>query len=352
MVKKISIENFKGFDDLTVDGLERICLFSGKNNIGKSSLLEALFLFMDHLANDSFSKINNFRGGYPGDVNSYWEAVFYNLDLNRIIKICVTDDSTENMLTYRKDENYLPRSAEGIPDSILAQFRTAAKESYSLLFNYDSPDYHEAGHFFSSGEGVLRQVETSLPGNEIRMLKPTRFINGKLARTIDTVIDGIGELELSGRKGIIIDILREMDPTIEDIVTISRQNISQLHIKVNGRWLPLQYAGDGVVKLLNVCMAIIERKDGLLLIDELETGFHYSMYGKLWRIIDRISRESNCQIIATTHSYELIASAENNLIAPEEFAYFRLGNNGDSIHAFRYDYPMLGSALKSELEVR
>ena len=44
MFRNISVERFRGIRQLRIDGLSRINLFFGKNNCGKSSLLEAMFL--------------------------------------------------------------------------------------------------------------------------------------------------------------------------------------------------------------------------------------------------------------------------------------------------------------------
>ena len=40
----IEIENFKTFDKLKIDGLKRVNLISGKNNLGKTAVLEAIRL--------------------------------------------------------------------------------------------------------------------------------------------------------------------------------------------------------------------------------------------------------------------------------------------------------------------
>ncbi len=37
----IEIENFKTFDKIKIDGFKRVNLISGKNNLGKTALLEA-----------------------------------------------------------------------------------------------------------------------------------------------------------------------------------------------------------------------------------------------------------------------------------------------------------------------
>ncbi len=352
MINRLTIDFFRGIRHLDVQGMERICLFSGKNNIGKSTLLEALFLYMDHATQDVFNKLDYFRTNIYKNQLRPWEPVFYNMDVENGLTISLEQEGKESKLIYRKDTDYLPRDNGTIPDDVLAQFRSATKESYSLRFNYAEVDYKESGHLYASAEGALRQMKTNLPENEIRPMKSTQYVNMTISRIAETVLDGVGDLEIAGEKERIVNILRELDPTIEDIVTISKQGIPQLRIRINGNWLPLQCAGDGVMKLLLICLSMFERENGLLLIDEIETGFHYSMYGKLWRIIDEISKETNCQVIATTHSYEMIAGTKDNISNTDDFAYYRLGKSKEELKAFRYDYSLLDSALSAEMEVR
>lgn len=352
MINKIAIDYFKGIKHLEIQGMKRLCLLSGKNNVGKSTVLEALFLFMDHTANDSFLKLDSFRGAYGNNLINIWESLFYNMDLEKSFSISIERNNREQRLLYRKDTDYLPYKVEGVSDDVLAQFRTATKEAYSLAFDFEEIGYSEEGHFLASSGGILRNITTSINGNEIKPLISTRLINAAIARSLDSVTDGIGKLELEGEKQIVVSILRELDSDIEDIVTISRNGISVLHIKVRGKWIPLQYAGDGVIKLLQICLAILERKNGLLLIDEIETGFHYSMYPSLWRIIDQISKKANCQVIATTHSYEMIMASKDNISDKENYVYYRLGRRDDNTVAYAYDHSMLDNALTSELEVR
>lgn len=43
MIQKLTIENFRGIKELSLDDMKRISILTGKNNVGKSSVLEALF---------------------------------------------------------------------------------------------------------------------------------------------------------------------------------------------------------------------------------------------------------------------------------------------------------------------
>ena len=45
MIKEISLKNFKCFDELKLDRLKTFNVIAGKNNFGKTSILDALFAF-------------------------------------------------------------------------------------------------------------------------------------------------------------------------------------------------------------------------------------------------------------------------------------------------------------------
>jgi AAA15 family ATPase/GTPase len=45
ILNSIQIKNFRGFDNLDIDGFSQINLFIGRNNSGKSSVLEAIFFY-------------------------------------------------------------------------------------------------------------------------------------------------------------------------------------------------------------------------------------------------------------------------------------------------------------------
>lgn len=79
MIEMLKFENFRGFKKIELSELKPITLISGKNNTGKSSILEGIFLFLDHISPDCFSKINYFRGTtIPNNGNL---AILYSADL-------------------------------------------------------------------------------------------------------------------------------------------------------------------------------------------------------------------------------------------------------------------------------
>ncbi len=202
------------------------------------------------------------------------------------------ENEKTSTLTYIKDKNCIPNTVEGVTEDALMQFRNAAKSTYSLNVTYDDGDYEEEGHFFLNGSGgILREFKSNQKGNGPRNMTPTRYMNVNFARQSNTILNDVGQIELNGEKDKVIDILKLLDPSIDDIITLAVQGITQLYIKSEGKLIPLQDAGDGVIMLLNICIVIMETPNGIVLIDELETGFHYSMYGKLLNVIDKISKQ-------------------------------------------------------------
>ena len=352
MIHSLSIDHFRGIQRVDLNEMTRLCLISGKNNVGKSSLLEAVFLLMDHSSNDSFAKLNGFRGVYSGEISNLWDSLFCNVDPDSQIRISIVEGSQQFTLSYGKDFDYVPVSNSSVPEDVLAQFRSATRSSYSMKFHFATDGYEENGYYSMASGNILRQMATSLPGNEFMLMKPTRFLASALPRSLEGVADGIGRLELSGKKSLIIDILRELDPSIDDIVTISSHGVTQLHVRSLGKWIPIHFAGDGVLRLLQICLAVLEHENGLVLIDEIEIGFHYSAYGPLWKSLEALSSQTGCQVLATTHSYEMIQAARDHVADAECFSYYRLGKVADGVGAYRFSQSMLSDALDSEMEVR
>ena len=357
MIKRIEIENFRGFSKLVMDNITPITLISGMNNVGKSSVLDALFLFFDHIMPDSFIKLNNFRGFPPLSEPKYlWEPVFYNLNTQNTVRIAVHFSDGVASLNYVRDESYVVPEDADVPRNVLNQFISSTQSSYTLKFQYSYNDYQESGHFIANPSGLLRNMDTSLEGNRIMPLPFTQFINSVIIQTHGDVASLLGDLELQGKKDEIVNALKLIEPSISDITTImTSSGGAQVYIKVKGQLLPVKLAGDGLNKLMFILLSIITHPYSLILIDEIETGIHYSAYEALWKAIIATAQKYSCQIIATTHSYECIVGAVNGLKGiniSDTFCYFRIDRQDNNTIAYRYSNNLLHTAIDTNLEVR
>ncbi|OQX24368.1 MAG: hypothetical protein BWK80_21225 [Desulfobacteraceae bacterium IS3] len=64
--------------------------------------------------------------------------------------------------------------------------------------------------------------------------------------------------------------------------------------------------GEGMNRLLGIALALVNSKDGFLLVDEIDNGIHYSAQSDLWRLIFEGAKRMNVQVFATTHSWDCI----------------------------------------------
>lgn len=357
MLGELSIKNFRGIQNLVIEDMRRLVLLSGNNNVGKSSVLEAVFFMMDHLSPDSFNRMNAFRGlnNLTNGVG-LWEPLFYQMDPNNSIQIRARRGNDNLSLSYSKDNNYIPAMNGGIPQNVAGSFQSSAKMNYTLKFDFQidgSINYNEIGHFCISENGLLREIADDNGDKQLMQLTYTSFVNNIFTRSDRAILDRMGKAEINGEKEKLISFLQLIDSSINDIVTLSINGMPQLYINTNNKLIPVQFAGDGINKLLYIVLAIMDAKNGILLIDEIDTGFHYSMYKELWKIVTEVSRDYNCQVIASTHSYEsIIGAVEGAQDYPEDFSFYRLGFDKESLKSFRFSYDLLKSALGSDMEVR
>src|SRR5947207_13061494 len=82
MYSRVSIKNFRGIESLEADGLRRINLIMGRNNSGKTTFLEALFLLGGAPNPQLPTMLGQMRGQRLGDTppDPVWRPLFHNLD--------------------------------------------------------------------------------------------------------------------------------------------------------------------------------------------------------------------------------------------------------------------------------
>lgn len=359
MIQAITLENFRGHKELIMNGITPLTLVSGKNNVGKSSLLEAVFAVQAHRAPDVFNKISALRGNGLEHVLQSWESLFYGMNPDEAIRFELQhSDATKSSLTFQKEANLPLAVIQNIEQStapVLGQSIAQERMPYAIRFEYKHESYSENGFFYANQLQTSVNVQTSLDHNEQEALPWTLFINPVGFKNDLNLMEWMGAIELKDKKEYIVDCLKMIDPATKDIITAAQNGLTQLYVKKQEGVIPLKYAGDGFVKLLYLMSAIIYQNDSLILIDEIENGLHYSMYAKVWEIIAKVTAENNSQIIATTHSYELITESCRGIKASDrekDFSFHRLEKTENKTSDNCYNTELLDVAFQSDLEVR
>jgi hypothetical protein len=153
-----------------------------------------------------------------------------------------------------------------------------------------------------------------------------------------------------------LNAMRALEPTIESIEILATTTPSLYFTLHGGPPLPMAVMGEGMSAVANYAATIFETPDGLVLIDEIENGIHYSALEKVWSQIGRAAKDAGTQVVASTHSYECVRAAYGAFHDdPETLQLIRLQSGDKSpaaIEAVDYDLESLKGALDMNLDVR
>ncbi len=290
MIKDIEIENFRCFEKTKAKNFQRINLFTGKNNAGKTSFLEGLYLLLEP-SNFSANSILNILRQSNEDKQSA-ENLFYNQNSKQNIIL------SSNILSSIGDTIFIKKN-----------------------INYNSANFNK---YTEDTSNIYKNVS---------------FIfskNSQLPNTLN-LSETFDKLDIDGESKEILRAIQLIDNSIDDIKTYSsRPNILYLRKKNEKKYLPLYYFGDALQKIMRYVMTILSFKklttlnletQNYLLIDEIENGLHYTVQEKFWEMIFTLAKEYDIQIFATTHSKEMVEAFKSIALQSkntEEAAYFEM----------------------------
>lgn len=108
------------------------------------------------------------------------------------------------------------------------------------------------------------------------------------------------------------------------------------------------------MRMFVFALALANADNGFLLVDEIESGIHYSVQPDMWQLIFRIAQQLNIQVFATTHSWDCIEGFQN-AVAKEGFddgLVVRLEKHGDEVTSTLFDARRLSIATNELIEIR
>lgn len=357
MYRRVRVENFRGIPDLTVDDLARVNLFVGPNNAGKTSLLEALLLLQSPGAPDITTVVNQARGllePFLGELA--WNNFFPGMKPDRTITLEGTDvqgiiHTLSISLTRPEIETVSPQS-DGLPNRAglaVTGIASMLAPSVILHFRYKADDAQpvETQARLTGQIQEISRAELDRGGTAFLPVGPS--LSPQSLATLFTQVQDMGELDG------VIDSLR---PQLSGLRTLSLgftegRPFIRAHIEGLDRPLPLQFLGGGTGRLAAILFVTLTI-DGLVLIDEIDTGIYYQNLLGAWQSVDAASARRNVQIFATTHSLECVRAALLAFEGAHESALriYRIEHSKGRIRAVGYDQQTAAASLEMGLEVR
>ena len=348
MFHNIEINRLRGIKHSKIEGLKQINLFFGKNNCGKSSLLDAIFL-ISGISNPKLplnvNIIRNYRRLEPSDM----KLDFYSLDMSSPIVIKAENDETRELQISVVESSSSKVNLLGEDNNVVS---TDLDNKYGLVLKYkvDEQAYESSIIMSHSSNNSLEQ-RIKMPAHYKEKLT-CRYLNPKFDFT--TSIDGLVDVIKNKDEAFIVNALRLIEPNIKDFVL--SQNEVLVDIGLDKR-IPINMMGDGARKILSILTSIYECKNGIVLIDELSNGFHYSVMKGVWRAIVSVAKKNNVQIFATTHDLDSIKGLRDAAKSGEEYddsiVCFKLQRTADyELKSYTYSLDSVDYSLTQEIEIR
>lgn len=361
MYQSFKVKNFRCFRELTLANLERVNLIAGMNNVGKTALLEALFLHAGAYNPELALRVNAFRGIEKVKIElglwteTPWDSLFHCFDTSKSIELAGEDTVTGHRvlrLRVLREPPELTKVAQVIyqraVDSEAPQLMSTSETAKVLELEYQQEEQHGRYYMIVSPQGI--RVEPIPPAPPF----PTFFQGVRLRTPLKDDAGRFGSLETQGKQDVVLQVLQLIEPRLKRLATIVTADEPILHGDIGtGRLMPLPIMGEGMVRLVSLVLHIGNAPNGVVLIDEFENGLHYSVLPKVWRAVGEVARQFNTQVFATTHSLECIMAAHKAFSESEcyDFRLHRLERN-ETIRAVTYDQETLEAAIETGLEVR
>ncbi len=312
MLESFEIENFKCFDSLKLSDLKRVNIVTGDNASGKTALLEAVYAAAKGNA-EALLQLNQLRGivignsplipGLPMTISPaqfpvLWSHWFY---------VSKQNGTATNKITFRYTDT--DKKTYVITFSIGAKATTGPIFSGVVPFTVSRSVTAAGGQprnttgLVSVGPQGQMQATGPLPD-----IGPSSFLfTAALNYAEADNVRWFSQLREKGGTQEIVDFFKKTFPFIQNLEVLAPSGTPALAAALSsGEVRPLQLVSSGIHKIISILLACASARNGVILIDEIENGLFYDKYELTWYVLNKFSKEHNCQLFITSHSAECL----------------------------------------------
>lgn len=369
MLDEFRIRRFRAFSEFSLSGLKRVNLFVGRNNAGKSSLLEALYLYASRMDFDALQSLAAKRGEFAVDSmrrDPFGPDLSHFFHGHKIKNGRSFEIGTSKLMYEVKAE----LSTEMIEQLLLPSEHDDVDVSRRALFSLKA--IRRLGNGEKDDE-ILQEASLSAVGTVLGYRRNSPFGIPRKSRNNFISPDSLdnralaamwNDVLVSNSENAIVNALRLLDDRVSSVAFLLSEQSTMRYPQrpsagivigmdgATGR-LPLGSLGDGMKRLLSIAVALSCSQGGALFIDEIDAGFHYSVMRDLWRLIINTAIANKVQVFATTHSLDCIRGlsviAEETILKDSLSLY---SINAQALHATHYRAEEVAKIIEHEIEVR
>lgn len=316
----IAVHNFGGLDDLSIGALRGVNLIVGRNNVGKTSLLEAVRIWATRGAARTLRDILESRGvasGKPPLTGTAVEVLFSRSAVEggvRELSIGPVGRADARVVvslgwTASKEaaDGTLRRVVIRDPGTVVG---SGDVEECLIVRAFGGPPSLLPLDRLRTSARIWERHES----RETTRAIPATFVsaNGVADDAIGPLWDAVAltdaETEVLAGMSIIMPDLERL--TLVGDAPPMRPRVTMAKIRRYALPVPLKSLGAGVNRMLGITLGLVNARGGVALIDEIENGIHYSVQVEMWRLILSMSRRLDVQVFATSHSWDCVKAFE------------------------------------------
>ena len=319
-IQDFTVHDYKGIHELSLTGLGSINILTGNNNSGKTSLLELLSTTLRPQSIRSWlagMRMTNSRYTRYYNNTSFFEALYNMFPCNQKDKHISYDWIQDNGAKHSVQmdgvvfQDQLPESElNKINGIISASAQTGKTETDELI------DVKGLKLLISTSDS--KQIEMTIYDKQRRLMELMATESNENIIFISSMdyeryLDYLNvTLQTPNAYTMLLEMLKFFDESIIGLNAIkSDDSVGAINYliqsKTHSRSLPLSAYGDGLKKSVLLLSALAQAKDGILLIDEFETGIHTSCMDKVFSLLLENALKFKVQVFLTSHSKEAIS---------------------------------------------
>lgn len=369
----ISIHNFRSFADLAVSGLGGVTLVTGKNNVGKSTLLEAIRILTTDAAPATLFGILNYRE----ESDPRLEEPLATVTPDDYVAFCSLFRNFPNLAACRDPFVIAGADKNGNPIAhVTAKMRwfaekTDDEQSVRRLVPTEPDLFGDESGFPALDVELLNRrrviridrdrpmrYRRSWPEANEGLTAPCIFLDPFSSRSTNQLAALWDSVALTAAEQDVVEALKIAAPEIEAVSMIgsdagSHQRTAIARSAQYSHPVPLRSFGDGVNRLFGLMLSLSCGRNGFLLVDEIENGLHHTILADVWRTTFRVARKLNVQVFATTHSWDCIEAFQKAAADdPEEGVLLKLVAKQDRILTRVFKEDELAIATRDQIELR
>lgn len=384
MLNSLQITNFRTFKNLCLNRVGKVNLIVGRNNVGKTSLLEAVHLYSSDDVLDAVVPLLERRQEYSLDKGDGRIVLFNNLfyrDAEEPAQIEIGETSGDNQLVihpyiWKRNQEIVEMGKNIMSIMKATRFHLNDQELQKLEKLLDTKlDALEATQIERLKQKKNNQVFTVKRGTEapqfisIESYKPGQIFgkNRELKSSFFLPFSGIDDdyiepaelwdrVVLTEREDAVLDALRVIQPDLERIVMVQGKRAQRLAMAklLQQKPMPLRSLGDGMNKLFELALGLVNTGEGrAFLVDEIDSGLHFTTLVDVWRLVFRTAEKLNIQVFATTHSWDCLEAFQQAASEhPGDGLLIRLERSEADVTAELFSEEDLAIITRESIEVR